>query len=438
MCVQTITQSILAWNLISIFKFQKLNNKSGERMITTVKKNITNYLGDYKKFPVNDFLSFPSVNSETHTMSAAIDLFCYQKIPIKNLEKLIKDGYSIDIIGVFPEIFRSSFDIFGYKNVTEISFVNNQRVKFYNYMRPLFFAGITSDNQYKKIIVAVPPGRDYLKHYSSILRHFVLHHGWNLNLITVKRSLNYEKNITSCTRLDSKFIYKDDIVLLGYIEEIELNIKGNMILVSEEYNEYYGSKRYKVGDNIVNFLGVKYSYWGDISRKIVETIIELGAIEIIYAAKLGTLVTHKDIYRKIYSPTRYIILNYLEIEAGEFQLRNKLVERFPKLDSRLHCSVPTILEQNYHFRNLLSKFNAFSVDNEISQMAEAVFLYNVNRKKEISFFAIHFPTDYIRSTNEKDLNTTFDLSNNRTTASKNLKRDIISQISNYLYQYLSS
>ena len=59
-------------------------------------------------------------------------------------------------------------------------------------------------------------------------------------------------------------------------------------------------------------------------------------------------------------------------------------------------------------------------------------LYN----KKVSFSAVHLATDYIRKNNEKSEKTFFDLSNNRSSEAKELKRQNIEKISKILINYL--
>ncbi|RRD40341.1 hypothetical protein EII29_02360 [Leptotrichia sp. OH3620_COT-345] len=233
------------------------------------------------------------------------------------------------------------------------------------------------------------------------------------------------------TGFNNQFIFTNDIVILGYIDEIYDNLKDKLLLISEQQNEYYISKRCKINNKIINFLGIKYSYWGNISQKIIERLLKCKVKEIIYSAKLGTLISHLDIYSKIYSPSEYIIIEDLKIKTKKFKLENKILKLFPFLNTQLHVSTPTILEQTYKQREFLSKMNVNSIDNEISQMAEVIY----KKKLKVNFFSIHFPTDYLRKENERDLRTNFDLSNNRKSMAIFKKNKIIKEISYYLYQY---
>ncbi len=91
-------------------------------------------------------------------------------------------------------------------------------------------------------------------------------------------------------------------MVIGYVEEILENFKTSYEIITENYNRFYGSKRVRLKNGkIVNFLGIKYSYWGNISKKVVEKIISLGGKEIIYAAKLGSLTSHLHLYKKKFS-----------------------------------------------------------------------------------------------------------------------------------------
>lgn len=388
-------------------------------------------LKNFFRFNKYQFISNNHIDDTQHTMSSSINKFCFQKIPVDILVNLIKDGYTIDIIGIFPNHFEKYYFSLGYKDIIQIPFIYNKRMKKFNCIRPTFFIGKNFYNQ-KKIILSIPPGEDYIKHYIRIITYFLDIYFKNFKILTnIYRSNYHEKNIMEITNFNRKFIFTDESVILGYVDEIYENLKDKLQLISEYQNEYYISKRCRINNKNINFLGVKYSYWGNISQKIIERLLEYRVKEIVYSAKLGTLVSHLDIYSKIYSPSEYIIMEGLKTKTERFTLENKILKLFPFLDSQLHVSTPTILEQTYKQRELLSKMNVNSIDNEISQMAKIIY----NKGSKTNFFALHFPTDYLRKDTEKDLCTNFDLSNNRESMAISKKNEIIKEISYYLYQY---
>lgn len=285
------------------------------------------------------------------------------------------------------------------------------------------------------------PGSDYIKHYLSIIIHYLRILKVNyLDVIKIYRYPEHEKHLTEWTKLDNNLVLKNDTLILGNVEEtvqVMKSLEPNMKLLTEHENDFYGSKRYRMPNGIViNFLGVKYSYWGNISKIVVEKLLDLGVREIIYTAKLGSLISNDTLYRQIFSPTSYINYDYINKTKNTFTLENKFVEMFPKFNTGKHCSVPTILEQNYYLRQVLEEEKVSSIDNEISQIAQTIHDFNNMNNDDVSFFAVHFATDYVRTFEEKNLKTSYDLSNNRTDTARINKNNIINEISGYLLQYL--
>ena len=99
-----------------------------------------------------------------------------------------------------------------------------------------------------------------------------------------------------------------------------------------------------------------------------------------------------------------------------------LLRRFPDLDTGLHVSVPTVLEEDYLQRRTATDLGAASIDNEISHMARAAAVYGGD------FSAAHFATDYVRSPGERNAPTSHDLASNRGALEANRKKAIQQQI----------
>src|SRR5690606_6306514 len=112
-----------------------------------------------------------------------------------------------------------------------------------------------------------------------------------------------EHSLLSWTRLDEKFVKKEDRVIIGNFDSFYEKLANNLGagLIQEEENDFYSSKRYELRDGtVINFIGVKYSFWGNTSATLAKGLCDLGASEIIYTAKLGTLTNPDDIYRRIF------------------------------------------------------------------------------------------------------------------------------------------
>ena len=188
----------------------------------------------------------------------------------------------------------------------------------------------------------------------------------------------------------------------------------------------------------IKLLGVKYSFWGNLSAKIVNRIINLGAKEVIYFGKMGTMLNPEDIYKKLYSPTKYSVVYHDKLVCVIDGLENSLVKLFPELESGMHTSVPTILEEDFIQRDLLDSLNSNSIDNEISQIAYTIKKFNDDYRRGVKYSCIHFPTDYIRHIEKAEILTDHDLSNNRTFVALEKKNIIIQEACRYIVKYLKS
>jgi hypothetical protein len=117
-------------------------------------------------------------------------------------------------------------------------------------------------------------------------------------------------------------------------------------------------------------------------------------------------------------------------------LKNSLLEFKPELTTGSHVSVPTVLEEDYQQRSITSQLHINSIDNEISQIAFAIRKHNQEQGTGISFSAVHFATDYVRQLEKVELETPFDLSNNRSKDAREGKTKMIRKISLELLHYL--
>lgn len=326
----------------------------------------------------------------------------------------------------------------GFSNIKEIRFLPNRRVKLVNNKRPKFFYAI--QNKQKKFIVAVAPGFDYAKHYYGIFRHVLLKYSVKAaNDLNLYRYIDAENNISKWTNLDKILLknkYKQSYVI-GYIKEIVDDFSQNYGITPDKINEneYYVLYKCIISGKTINFLGVKFSFWGSISGKLCHEICERYPKEIIYIGKLGTLGSPNDIYRKIFSPSNYFILRHNKISANIYNLSNGFSKKYPEVLTGPHISVPTVIEEDYIQRRLAHKLKAESIDNEISQIASTITNFNRKNNINIMFSPIHFATDYLRKDNDKVLIKTFDLSNNRIKEAREKKAKILNEISQKLFNY---
>lgn len=214
--------------------------------------------------------------------------------------------------------------------------------------------------------------------------------------------------------------------------------KGDFLpkVIEESENFYYKATRVKLGDRSLNFLRVKYSFWGNMSAHLVARMLDLGASEIIYMSKIATLDDPSHIYKRIYSPTQFALLRDNQVKMIP-PIVNPLVEKFPELDSGTHLSLPTVMEQNFETAALAHSV-ATSLDLEVSNIAKVITEYNMQHAKQIAFTPVHWATDYIRTQEEVNLDTGFDLTNADKRNGKVIKKKILERIYNIVAAYLMS
>lgn len=376
-----------------------------------------------------------------HTMGYNLDKYVAQRIPIKLIEYAVSNNLPIRVLGIFPDHFRNISLKLKLKILKDYDQFSMKKTGALNRMRPGYF--LCCNNKGRKfLVVSVSPGSDYITHYASMIRHQV-------NLLSTRAkdimSILYfpflEREITEWTGLSDYFVQKGETVILGYVDEIEQSFKSKTDIYIEYLgsyeNCYYRSRKYVVGNKIVNFLGVKYSFWGNLSGLIVNKCCALGAKEIIYAAKLGALSSPKHLYNKLFSVTNYVLMRGAEVIEHIRNLPNPFIEIFEDCHTLTHLSVPTVLEEDFIQRNIASeKFGVNSIDNEIFYMAKAVSDFVAKTNGSVDFFSLHFATDYIRQQNEVIMKTQYDLTNNRTKAALQSKSEAIANLAQKLILYL--
>lgn len=393
----------------------------------------------YKRITRESIEDLPRCRPLDHSMALSLDSYVTQKLPLNELRSCLFQGGRIEVHGIYPE---HSFEVLSksqYRNLEEIRFRHNSRSKAYNFVRPRYFNAFKDG--VRIIILAITPGRDYVRHYGALVRHFIstlTNHPEDV--LSILRYPDAETKLTCWSGLERNFVQDGDHVVMGYVEELVTIFTRRYKLkpIHEYENEFYHSICFRFGTRRINLIGVKFSYWGDMAAKIADKVCRLGSSELIYAAKLGALTNENDLYHRIFSPSRYVTMDYLSIKSVVTKLDNNLLKTFPHLESGFHISVPTVLEEDYRQREAASLLGANTIDNEISQIAFAVHSHNQLEGTRVAFSALHFATDYLRSSEEKSLQAEHDLSTNRSARAVALKNQSISKIAELLVTYFGA
>lgn len=346
----------------------------------------------------------------THTMGEAVHAYVTQRVAHTLLTRAYADRTPIEVHGIYPHHLD--------RIVPGAVRLPADRVappgKVYNTVRPLCFRAPREDGRGHRLIVAVPPGRDYVMHYASLVGHHATVHGAGRDAL--HRVLRYplaEHSLAEWTGL-AHFVGTGDRILIGYVQQlVPLLVATGARIVGESANAYYGAVRLRFpGGEQVCALGVRFSFWGCMSARLAEACRRFGAREIIYAGKLGALTGPGDLYRRLFVPSGYVHFESPpRLLAPAECPPNPLLERYPDLDSGVHMSVGTVLEEDVQQRAHARRFAVTSIDNEISQIAAA--LANSADMPRTAFSAIHFATDYLRDSNEPSAGGSFNLTNHR-------------------------
>ena len=413
-----------------------------EHRTYAVPTTTTTVLDPYASRTVEGWTDLPECRPLDHTMYDALDEYVDSKIPAAEIKEVIGGGGRVEVHGILPEDLPRVAPQLGLGNLRELAFQSTSTGKRFNYMRPTFYRGTTAVGD-EVIVVCVIPGRDYVFHYAMMVRHNVLlltRHAEEL--ISIYRYPVAERSLPSRTGLDSSLVSLGDRVLLGYVESIKQHL-DTAAWASPEHaldTAYYGSYRYALPDgSLLNLLGVKYCFWGSIGEVLAHELCRLGVRELLYVGKLGALTSPEDVYRKVFCPSQFVVLHHGQVAHVVVAPPNRLLSTHPELNSGCHVSVPTVLEEDYAQRHISTKLTAKSIDNEISQIANAVSVFNLLEGTDVPFTALHFATDYIRRPNERNLEVHFDLSTNRSQAAREAREAILSRIwDDYLGNYLAS
>jgi hypothetical protein len=379
----------------------------------------------------------PQASHPQHTMGSSINTYVAQRVPGALLDEALAQHRPIEVHGIYPDHMahvrpRSRLVHAGHAFAP---------TKTYNVVRPRFFVDGSGPGQGSPLLVAVPPGRDYVLHNASLIRHYVTTRGHPADAVrAVVRYPAAESGIAAWSGL-ADFVEPGDRVLMGYVGELlPLLLRGPARVVERRHNDCYGAVRLRLPDGgRLCLLGVRFSFWGCISARLAATCQALGVDEIVYAGKLGTLTAPADIYDRLFLPSAYLDYRVDRRTGGRDGERllartaappNRLLEHAGELDSGVHMSVGTVLEEDVAQRMLADSYAVRSIDNEIAQMAWA--LAGGSGARWTAFSALHFATDYLRRPGEQEPCGVYNLTNHRRRDALHHKHHMISKVAEVL------
>ena len=374
----------------------------------------------YHNATVVDLGDIPRTRVLDHTMHRALEDYVARRIPDDELTDVMADGGFVDVQGIYPGHAYGALRDHGYRSLRRLPDPARTKAKPFNSIRPEYWLCKNADGR-RGLVLAVTPGEDYIRHYGAILRHAM----WNRSvhgeeMLAIYRYPRAEQSIAGWTHLPTAKLAEGGIVTLGYVEPLVDGAKEAGLSVRRTFdNTYYSLFQVsRKKEPLFQVLGCKYSYWGSISYHLTSALYAAGVREILYFGKLGSMTSDDDLYSRVFSPSGFALMRHDRVEVTVDLPTPPLLRRFPELDTGLHVSVPTVLEEDYLQRQVATDHGAASIDNEISQMARAAAVYGGD------FSAAHFATDYVRTPGERNAPTSHDLASNRGALESNRKRAI--------------
>lgn len=250
--------------------------------------------------------------------------------------------------------------------------------KLFNIERP------TATVHGRDLVVKAFPGADYVQHYALIISTYLAMTGRTADIVTYQPPGQQECR----TALDALDLDLDgDLVIVGW---------GLQNLAPKDgvwtRGPGYAWQRAEVAGRRVVYLGFLHSIWGDVAGRVVARLAELGARDVVYVGKVGSLTPGIEPNTWLATGNTSLLSGALvswEDFFGDFAAAQGGVHR------GLHVSSPSILLEDRDWLARHSPSYAF-VDPEIGPMGAAAghagirfgYLHVISNN-----LAAHYPAD---------------------------------------------
>lgn len=378
----------------------------------------------------------PRPGTLDHTMAHDLDAYVEQRVAVDLLDYAVTVNAHVEVRGIYPSHIQCAATHLHCREL--VATTRRARSKPTNWVRPEYWwARDTYDRL--MLLALVPPGRDYLLHYASMVRHALSRRSSaGDELLAVWRYPRAERLLARWTGL-TEVLGSADVVVLGNVDaqDVTAMLPDRMRLWALR-NPYYAAQYARLGDGrVVTFLAVHYSYWGSTGAALARHACDVGAGEVIYVGKLGALTSPADLYARLFVPSRFAVMDRLDYQPCP-PAPNRVLDTLPTLDTGLHVSVPTVLEENCVQREVAGNLGASSIDNEMAHMAAAVAAWNWEHGGDVAFSGLHYATDYLRRPGELRHATPYSLVNGRTDEARKRRRTALDMISHGLARHLAA
>lgn len=279
------------------------------------------------------------INVHGHTMSRS-RLLRYLEIKVHDLIQ-DQDWDSIRVMG-------------GYDRTMVVS-RHEKTGKLFNIERP------TATLQGRDLILQAFPGADYVQHYALIIATFLAMTGRPADIVTYQPPGQEECR----TALDTLDLDLDgDLVIVGW---------GLQYLAPKSgvwtRGPGYAWQRTEIAGRRVVYLGFLHSIWGDVAGRVVARLAELGAGDVVYIGKVGSLTPGIE-------PNTWLATGNTSLLRGSLVSWDDFFGDFAAaqggVQSGLHVSSSSILLEDRDWLAQHSPSYAF-VDPEIGPMGAAAY-----------------------------------------------------------------
>ncbi len=288
-----------------------------------------------------------------HTMKNEIlEKYCKSKV-----HSLFK-GNDIKKIHIIPQYDRS-------KNVA----VSEKNDKLFNFKRPT--AEIVNGEGYLYVF----PGEAYVRHYTKIYEQL----GYSVQV----PDFSQEDIRSAMESVFPQHFPKVDTVIIGYVEPLS----G---LSDWEGDGDIQWQLQSIKGELVAFVGVKFSYWGDIIYHLTEKLSHYCS-KIIYIGKLGSLNIDDQ-------PNKTLATGNSSFVDGQEITWKSIFEYSPLVTEGKHITVPSVLDETQQWFQNNKDIYRF-VDPELGWIAKAA------QDNHIEFSYLHLVTDNLHGKSLEDLTT---------------------------------
>ncbi|MET9879158.1 hypothetical protein ABZZ36_31705 [Actinacidiphila glaucinigra] len=312
--------------------------------------------------PVPGLLRAAAIDPCGHTMSRE-RLLRYLEIKVHHLIQT-QDWDSVHVIG-------------GYDRTAVVSRYEKSG-KLFNIERP------TAQVHGRDLVVKAFPGADYVQHYALIISTYLAMTGRPAGAVTYQPP-GQEECRTALDALDLKL--DGDLVIVGW---------GLQYLAPETGSwtrgPGYAWQRVEVAGRRVVYLGFLHSIWGDVAGRVVARLAELGAADVVYVGKVGSLSPGVE-------PNTWLATGNTSLVRGTLVSWDDFFGAYAAdrtgVQAGLHVTSPSILLEDRDWLAQHTTSYAF-VDPEIGPMGAAA------RQAGIKFgylhvisnnLATHYPSD---------------------------------------------